>query len=247
MPLCINSSCTVRPSCPLVVLLLGLQEKATIVDSDTAVDLDPSRKQLSVAFDDVTFAYDNGRTILEGLSFEVPAGRSLALVGASGSGKSTVLRLLFRFYEPSRGSIKIGGEDIRGLKIDSLRRAIGVVPQDTVLFNETIAYNVGYGKPGSSDDEIRRAAEHACIDDAISAMPDGYDTVVGERGLKLSGGEKQRVALARVFLKDSPILLCDEATRFDTPPRRDKCDNTHIYTNMLTWIPKLPIHVRLTF
>ena len=179
------------------------------------MELDASRKQLSVTFDDVTFAYDNGRTILEGMSFEVPAGRSLALVGASGSGKSTVLRLLFRFYEPDRGSIKVGGEDIRELKLDSLRRAIGVVPQDTVLFNETIAYNVGYGKPGSSDEEIRRAAEHACVDSVISTMPDGYDTVVGERGLKLSGGEKQRVALARVFLKDSPILLCDEATRFD--------------------------------
>ena len=191
-----------------------LDERPTIVDARHAGDLDAAAgSPLGVAFDRVSFSYGGGgRTILDGISFEVPPGRSLALVGPSGSGKSTILRLLFRFYDPTGGSIRVGGRDVRDLRVDSLRRAVGVVPQDTVLFNESVGYNIAYGRAGSGEEDIRRAARQASIDGAIERMPQGYDTVVGERGLKLSGGEKQRIALARVFLKGSPIIFCDEAT-----------------------------------
>jgi ABC-type transport system involved in Fe-S cluster assembly fused permease/ATPase subunit len=166
----------------------------------------------TVRFDDVTFAYDPARPILKGISFEVPAGKTIAIVGPSGAGKSTISRLLFRFYEVTGGSISIDGEDIRDVTQESLRAAIGMVPQDTVLFNDTIAYNVRYGRIEASDGDVRAAAETAQIGDFIASLPAGYDTEVGERGLKLSGGEKQRVAIARTVLKSPPILVLDEAT-----------------------------------
>ncbi len=166
----------------------------------------------TVRFDDVTFAYDPARQILKGISFEVPAGKTIAIVGPSGAGKSTISRLLFRFYEVTGGSVSIDGQDIRDVTQESLRAAIGMVPQDTVLFNDTIAYNVRYGRPEASDGDVRAAAETAQIAGFIASLPAGYDTEVGERGLKLSGGEKQRVAIARTVLKAPPILVLDEAT-----------------------------------
>jgi ABC-type transport system involved in Fe-S cluster assembly fused permease/ATPase subunit len=165
-----------------------------------------------VAFEDVTFHYDPNRPILKGISFEVPPGRTVAIVGPSGAGKSTIARLLFRFYDVTGGRIAIDGEDIRDVTQESLRAAIGMVPQDTVLFNDTIAYNVRYGRIEASDGDVRAAAETAQIGDFIATLPAGYDTEVGERGLKLSGGEKQRVAIARTVLKSPPILVLDEAT-----------------------------------
>ena len=166
----------------------------------------------TVRFDNVTFAYDPARPILKGISFEVPAGKTIAIVGPSGAGKSTISRLLFRFYEVTGGSVSIDGQDIRDVTQESLRAAIGMVPQDTVLFNDTIAYNIRYGRPEAADGDIRAAAETAQIADFIASLPTGYDTEVGERGLKLSGGEKQRVAIARTVLKAPPILVLDEAT-----------------------------------
>jgi ATP-binding cassette subfamily B protein len=163
-------------------------------------------------FDNVVFAYDPERTILRGLSFEVPAGRTIAIVGPSGAGKSTLSRLLFRFYEVGGGRILIDGQDIRDVTQTSLREAIGMVPQDTVLFNDTIRYNIRYGRWGASDAEVEEAARLAQIDGFIRLAPKGYETEVGERGLKLSGGEKQRVAIARTILKAPPILVLDEAT-----------------------------------
>ncbi|SNB66365.1 ATP-binding cassette, subfamily B [Arboricoccus pini] len=163
-------------------------------------------------FIQVSFAYDARRPILEGIDFEVRPGRKLAIVGASGAGKSTIARLLFRFYDPSDGRIEIDGHDLRQVKLASLHDVIGVVPQDTVLFNDTIAANIAYGRPGSDRDEIVEAARVAQIDTFIRTLPEGYDTLVGERGLKLSGGEKQRVAIARVVLKNPVILVLDEAT-----------------------------------
>jgi ATP-binding cassette subfamily B protein len=165
-----------------------------------------------VAFDDVSFRYDPRRAILKNVSFRVAPGKSVAIVGASGAGKSTIARLLFRFYDADGGAIRIDGQDIRDVTQASLRAAIGVVPQDTVLFNDTIYYNIAYGRPGASRAEVEEAARHAHIDGFIRAMPDGYDTMVGERGLKLSGGEKQRVAIARSILKAPRIMLFDEAT-----------------------------------
>ena len=158
------------------------------------------------------FAYDPERPILKGLSFEVPAGRTVAIVGPSGAGKSTISRLLFRFYDVTGGRITIDGQDIRDVTQRSLRAAIGMVPQDTVLFNDTIRYNIRYGRWDASDAEVEEAARLAQIDGFIRLAPDGYETEVGERGLKLSGGEKQRVAIARTILKGPPILLLDEAT-----------------------------------
>jgi ATP-binding cassette, subfamily B, heavy metal transporter len=166
----------------------------------------------SVRFEHVGFAYDPRRPVLFDLSFDLPAGRKLALVGASGAGKSTIVKLLFRFYDPTSGRISIEQQDIKGVTQASLHSAIGLVPQDTVLFNDTIAANIGYGRPDATLDEIEEAARIAQIHGFISRLPDGYDTIVGERGLKLSGGEKQRIAIARVVLKDPPILVLDEAT-----------------------------------
>jgi ATP-binding cassette subfamily B protein len=168
--------------------------------------------QGAIRFEDVAFAYDPGRQILKGLSFEVPAGHTVAIVGPSGAGKSTISRLLYRFYDITGGRILIDGQDIRDVTQASLREAIGMVPQDTVLFNDTIRYNIRYGRWEASDAEVEEAARLAQIDGFIRLAPKGYETEVGERGLKLSGGEKQRVAIARTILKAPPILLLDEAT-----------------------------------
>ncbi|HLV78094.1 MAG TPA: ABC transporter ATP-binding protein/permease [Marinobacter sp.] len=166
----------------------------------------------TVRFENIHFAYRPDRPILQDVSFTIPAGHTVAVVGASGAGKSTLARLLFRFYEPDHGVIRIDGQDIRQLTQDSLRSAIGVVPQDTVLFNDTLYRNLAYGRPNASPDEVFQAARMAHLDNFIHSLPDGYDTKVGERGLKLSGGEKQRVAIARVILKNPPLLILDEAT-----------------------------------
>lgn len=166
----------------------------------------------TVRFENVSFSYDKERRILHDVSFEVPAGKMVAIVGPSGAGKSTISRILFRFYDIDGGRVTIDGQDIRDVTQASVRAAIGVVPQDTVLFNDTILYNIRYGRPGASDDEVREAARLAQIDAFIATLPQGYETMVGERGLKLSGGEKQRVAIARTILKGPPILVLDEAT-----------------------------------
>ena len=163
-------------------------------------------------FEDVRFAYDPRRPILNGVSFTIPAGHKVAVVGPSGSGKSTLVRLLFRFYEVDRRRILIDGQDVRGVTQDSLRGAIGVVPQDTVLFNDTIAANIAYGRPGAARRRSRPPRARPRSTTSSPSLPEGYATMVGERGLKLSGGEKQRVAIARVVLKDPPILVLDEAT-----------------------------------
>ncbi|MEA2771324.1 MAG: ATP-binding cassette, subfamily heavy metal transporter, partial [Acetobacteraceae bacterium] len=165
-----------------------------------------------VIFENVRFGYQSNRTILKSIDFIIPAGSKLAIVGPTGAGKSTVSRLLFRFYDVTAGRILIDGQDIRDVTQDSLRAAIGVVPQDTVLFNDTIRYNIGYGRPDASQAEIEQAAKSAQVHDFVLKLPEGYDTKVGERGLKLSGGEKQRVAIARTILKDPRILILDEAT-----------------------------------
>jgi ATP-binding cassette subfamily B protein len=175
-----------------------------------------------VRFDDVSFGYGPDRTILRGVDFVVPAGGKLAIVGPTGAGKSTISKLLFRFYDVTGGAIRIDGQDIRDVTQKSLRAAIGVVPQDTVLFNDTIRYNIAYGRPDASDAEIEAAARHARVHDFVMRLPQGYDTRVGERGLKLSGGEKQRVAIARTILKDPRILVLDEATSaLDTRTEQD--------------------------
>ncbi|MFL6762594.1 MAG: ABCB family ABC transporter ATP-binding protein/permease [Sphingomicrobium sp.] len=166
----------------------------------------------TIRFDNVRFGYDPGREILQGLDLEIPAGTSCAIVGPSGAGKSTIARLLYRFYDPSSGRILIDGQDIAEVSQRSLRAVIGIVPQDTVLFNDTIGYNIGYGRSEASQEEIEAAAQGAAIDTFIAALPDHYQSMVGERGLKLSGGEKQRVAIARTLLKNPPILVLDEAT-----------------------------------
>ncbi len=166
----------------------------------------------AIEFDEVDFGYDSRRAILRKVSFCVPAGKTVAIVGTTGAGKSTIGRLLYRFFDVDGGAIRIDGQDIRDVTQDSLRRAIGIVPQDTVLFNQSISFNIAYGRPDASADEIVQAAQSAHIDAFISKLPDGYETAVGERGLKLSGGEKQRVAIARTILKNPPILLLDEAT-----------------------------------
>jgi len=183
---------------------------AEVVDAPAAPPLVVTSGRL--AFENVSFAYDAERPILKGVDFEIPPGGTLAIVGPSGAGKSTLARLIFRFYEVTGGRILIDGQDIAGVTQASLRAAIGIVPQDTVLFNDTIGYNIGYGREGAGQAEIEGAARGAAIHDFIESLPDGYDAKVGERGLKLSGGEKQRVAIARTLLKDPPILILDEAT-----------------------------------
>ncbi|WP_394680560.1 ABCB family ABC transporter ATP-binding protein/permease [uncultured Comamonas sp.] len=198
--------------------LTDLDRMFVLMDQQREVADAPAAQPLALQaepelrFDDVHFAYHPDRPILQGLSFVVPAGKTVAVVGPSGAGKSTLARLIFRFYDVQSGAIRIAGQDIRDLTQDSLRRAIGIVPQDTVLFNDTVAYNIAYGRPGASQDEIVQAAQAARIHAMIAASPEGYATRVGERGLKLSGGEKQRVAIARTLLKNPPILIFDEAT-----------------------------------
>ena len=175
-----------------------------------------------LVFEDVVFGYDPARPILKGLSFRAEPGQTVALVGPSGSGKSTIGRLLFRFYDVDSGAIRIDGQDLRDVTQDSLHAQIGVVPQDTVLFNDTIRYNIAYGRPEASVAEVEAAAKAAKIHDFITSLPEGYETQVGESGLKLSGGEKQRVGIARTLLKDPPILLLDEATSaLDTETERE--------------------------
>ena len=187
-----------------------LRKEPEIVDEPGAPDLRVERGE--VRFEDVRFAYDEDREILHGVGFTVPAGRKVAIVGPSGAGKSTISRLLFRFYDPTGGRILIDGQDIRKVTQASVRRAIGIVPQDTVLFNDTIGYNIRYGRIDATMEEVVEAARMAQIHDFVMSLPKGYDTQVGERGLKLSGGEKQRVAIARTILKNPPILVLDEAT-----------------------------------
>jgi ATP-binding cassette subfamily B protein len=187
-----------------------LDTPAEVVDKPGAPPLQVKRG--SICFDHVRFGYDPGRDILKGLDIEIPAGTSCAIVGPSGAGKSTIARLLYRFYDPSSGRILIDGQDISEVNQRSLRAAIGIVPQDTVLFNDTIGYNIGYGRNGASESDVEAAARGAAIDGFIASLPDKYESMVGERGLKLSGGEKQRVAIARTLLKNPPILVLDEAT-----------------------------------
>ncbi|MCE2912886.1 MAG: ABCB family ABC transporter ATP-binding protein/permease [Pseudomonadota bacterium] len=190
-----------------------LEREREVADATGAPALAVSEGR--VRFDDVSFAYDPARPILHGVSFEIPPGKTVAVVGPSGAGKSTLARLLYRFYDiagDGRGAITIDGQDIRKVTQSSLRQAIGIVPQDTVLFNDTVEYNIAYGRPGATREQVEAAARSAHIHDFIAATPRGYGTMVGERGLKLSGGEKQRVAIARTLLKNPPILIFDEAT-----------------------------------
>jgi ABC-type transport system involved in Fe-S cluster assembly fused permease/ATPase subunit len=187
-----------------------LSENREVEDKPGATPL--AVRGASVRFENVEFSYDGRREILRNVSFEVPAGKKVAVVGTSGSGKSTLARLLFRFYDVGKGRITIDGQDLRDVTQESVRAALGVVPQDTVLFNDTILYNISYGRPQASRDEIENAARVAHISDFIARLPDRWETMVGERGLKLSGGEKQRVSIARTLLKNPPILVFDEAT-----------------------------------
>jgi ATP-binding cassette subfamily B protein len=197
--------------------LTDLDKMFTLMDREREVADKPGAQALhggewSVRFEHVTFAYEPARTILHDVSFEIPAGKTVAVVGPSGSGKSTLARLLYRFYDVQQGRITIAGQDVRDVTQASVRQSIGIVPQDTVLFNDTVEYNIAYGRPGASHEQVVEAARAARIHDFIASTPRGYQTLVGERGLKLSGGEKQRVAIARTLLKNPPILIFDEAT-----------------------------------
>ncbi len=187
-----------------------MREGQEVADKPDALELDTA--QATIQFDNVDFSYVSNRQILHGVSFSIPAGQTVAVVGSSGAGKSTLSRLLFRFYDVTQGAIRINGIDVRDMTQESLRRHIGIVPQDTVLFNDSILYNIAYGNPSASHEQIVAAAKAARIHDFVASLPDGYETQVGERGLKLSGGEKQRVAIARTILKNPPILVLDEAT-----------------------------------
>jgi ATP-binding cassette subfamily B protein len=187
-----------------------LTETKEIEDKSDASELIPG--EASVRFENVNFSYEPDRQILFDMSFDIPAGHNIAVVGHSGSGKSTISRLLFRFYDVTGGSILVNNQDIRNITQKSLRATIGIVPQDTVLFNESIYYNIAYGRPDASCEEVFEAAKSAHIHNFIESLPDKYETTVGERGLKLSGGEKQRVAIARAILKKPEILIFDEAT-----------------------------------
>jgi ATP-binding cassette, subfamily B, heavy metal transporter len=197
--------------------IIDMEAMFKLLDRAPEISDKPGAQPLTVVggevrFDDVRFGYEDDRTILDGVSFTIPPGRTLAVVGSSGAGKSTIARLLFRFYDLQGGRILIDGQDISAVTQSSLRGSIGIVPQDTVLFNDTIGYNIGYGREGAGQREIEAAAKGASIHDFIAAQTKAYDTPVGERGLKLSGGEKQRVAIARTLLKDPPVLVLDEAT-----------------------------------
>ena len=197
--------------------LIDMEAMFKLLDTEAEIADAPDARPLivtggAVRFDHVDFAYDARRAILHDLSFTIPAGRKVAVVGHSGAGKSTLSRILYRFYDIGSGSVTIDGQDLRAVTQDSLRRAIGIVPQDTVLFNDTIGYNIGYGRANATQAQIEAAAKEAAIHDFIVGLPDGYNATVGERGLKLSGGEKQRVAIARTILKDPAILILDEAT-----------------------------------
>ncbi|HEV7717567.1 MAG TPA: ABC transporter ATP-binding protein/permease, partial [Arsenicitalea sp.] len=207
--------------------LTDVEEMFKLLDQDPEIVDSPDAKPLQVTgpvirFEDVKFSYDPDRPILKGISFTVPAGKTVAVVGPSGAGKSTISRLLYRFYDVNEGRITIDGQDVRDITQASLRAAIGMVPQDTVLFNDTIAYNVRYGRSEATEAEVEEAASMAQIGNFILSLPKGFETQVGERGLKLSGGEKQRVAIARTILKAPPILILDEATSaLDTKTERD--------------------------
>ncbi|HSO45374.1 MAG TPA: ATP-binding cassette domain-containing protein, partial [Rhodoferax sp.] len=197
--------------------LTDLDKMFTLMEREREIADVPGAQPLkvngaNVTFSHVDFAYDPARPILHDISFEIPAGKTVAVVGPSGSGKSTLARLLFRFYDVQSGQILIAGQDIKQVTQASVRQAIGIVPQDTVLFNDTVEYNIAYGQPGATREQVIEAAKSAHIHNFIAATPRGYDTMVGERGLKLSGGEKQRVAIARTLLKNPPILIFDEAT-----------------------------------
>jgi ATP-binding cassette subfamily B protein len=206
--------------------LIDMETMFTLLRRPEEVSDKPDAKPLRVTageiqFDNVVFCYDHDRTILKGISFCVPAGKTVAIVGPTGAGKSTISRILYRFYDIQSGRVTIDGQDIRDVTQSSLRAAIGIVPQDTVLFNDTILYNIAYGRIGAAESEILEAAKLAQIDPFIRELPAGYKSMVGERGLKLSGGEKQRVAIARTLLKNPPILLLDEATSaLDTESER---------------------------
>ena len=213
--------------------LIDMAEMFRLLDTPVEVADAPGAPALvirrpTLVFDNVVFGYESDRTILKGLSFEVPAGSQVALVGPSGAGKSTIARLVFRFYDPTSGRILIDGQDIRDVTQASLRQHIGIVPQDSVLFNDTIGYNIAYGRDGAGQDEVEAAARGAALMDLIGRLPKGFDTEVGERGLKLSGGEKQRVAIARTLVKNPPILLLDEATSaLDTRTEQDILATLH--------------------